>query len=94
MVKVEAGMITSGRKFLPALVIVVTLGIGILIGTVVSHGVRAARSSPVAADAKLLPPPSPAELSSSFAQIADALSPAVVNINTESTVRVARRPLR
>jgi serine protease Do len=91
MVKVEAGMITSGRKFLPALVIVVTLGIGILIGTVVSHGVRAARSSPVAADAKLLPPPSPAELSSSFAQIADALSPAVVNINTESTVRVARR---
>ena len=35
MVKVEAGMITSGRKFLPALVIVVTLGIGILIGTVV-----------------------------------------------------------
>ena len=84
-------MSTSGRKFFPAVVIVVTLGIGILIGTVVSHGVRAARSSPVARDAKLLPPPSPAELSSSFAQVADALAPAVVNINTESTVRVARR---
>jgi len=84
-------MSRSGRKFFPAVVIVVTLGIGILIGTVVSHGVRAARSSPVAGDAKLLPLPSPAALSSSFAQVADALAPAVVNINTESTVRVARR---
>jgi serine protease Do len=87
-------MSTSGRKFFPAVVIVVTLGIGILIGTVVSHGVRAARSSPVARDAKPLPPPSPAELSSSFAQVADALAPAVVNINAESTVRVARRRFR
>jgi serine protease Do len=84
-------MSTSGRKFLPAVVIVATLGIGILIGTVVSHGVRAARSSPVAADAKPLPPPSPAQLSNSFAQIAEALAPAVVNISTESTVRVTRR---
>jgi serine protease Do len=84
-------MSTNGRKFLPAVVVVVTLAIGILIGTVVSHGVRAARSSPVALDAKPLPPPSPAELSNSFAQIAEALAPAVVNINTESTVRVIRR---
>lgn len=82
---------TSGRKFLPAAVIVVTLGIGMLIGTVVSHGVRAARTSPVAPDAKPLPAPSPVQLSASFAQIADALAPAVVNINTESTVRIARR---
>src|SRR5271157_629791 len=84
-------MSTSGRKFFPAVVIVVTLGIGVLIGTVVSHGVRAARSSPVAPDAKPLPPPSPAELSSSFAQIAETLAPAVVNINTESTVRIVHR---
>jgi serine protease Do len=84
-------MSTSGRKFLPAVIIVVTLGIGILIGTIVSHGVRAARSSPVAPDAKLLPPPSPAELSNSFAEVVEALAPAVVNINTESAVRVVRR---
>jgi serine protease Do len=84
-------MSTSGRKFLPAVVVVVTLATGILIGTIVSHGVRAARSSPAALDARPLPPPSPAELSSSFAQVAEALAPAVVNINTESTVRVARR---
>jgi serine protease Do len=84
-------MSRSGRKFLPAVVILVTLGIGILIGTVVSHGVRAARSSPAAPDAKPLPPPSPAELSSSFAEIAEALAPAVVNIKAESAVRVTRR---
>jgi serine protease Do len=84
-------MSTSGRKFLPAVIIAVTLGIGIFIGTVVSHGVRAAKSPPVAPDAKLLPPPSPAELSNSFAQIAEALAPAVVNISTESMVRVTRR---
>jgi serine protease Do len=84
-------MSATGRKFLPAIVIVVTLGLGIMIGTVVSHGVRAARSSPGVLDAKPLPPPSPAELSNSFAQIAETLAPTVVNINTESTVRIAHR---
>ncbi len=89
--KGETGMSISGRRLLPAAVIVVTLGIGIMIGTIVSHGVRAAKSSLAALDAKPLPPPSPAELSNSFAHIAEVLAPAVVNINTESTVRVNRR---
>ena len=84
-------MSTKGRKVLPAFVILVTLGIGIMIGTVVSHGVRAAKTSPAALDAKLLPAPSPAELSNSFAHVAEQLGPAVVNINTESTVRASRR---
>ncbi len=84
-------MSTQGRKVLPAFVILVTLGIGILIGTVVSHGVRAAKTSPAAMDAKPLPAPSPAELSNSFAQVAGQISPTVVNINTESTVRASRR---
>jgi serine protease Do len=87
-------MSIRGRKFFPAAVIVVTLGIGILIGTVISHGVRAAKSSPVAPDAKPLPSPSPAELSSSFAEIVEALAPAVVNIKAESTVRITRRRFR
>ncbi len=84
-------MSTQGRRVVPALVIVVTLGIGILIGTVVSHGVRAAKSNPLAADAKPLPIPSPVELSNSFAQIAERIEDSVVNINTETTVRVSRR---
>jgi len=84
-------MSASGRRALPALVIAVTLGIGIVIGTVVSHGVRAAKGFPGAADAKPLPMPSPAELSNSFSQIADKIEDAVVNINTETTVRISRR---
>ncbi len=84
-------MRTNGRRMVPAVVIVVTLGIGIVIGTVVSRGVRAARSGPVAPDARPLAMPSPVDLSNSFAQIADTLEPSVVNINTESTIRVSRR---
>jgi serine protease Do len=81
----------NGRRVLPALVIAVTLGLGILIGTVVSHGVRAAKSSPSASDAQPLAVPSPVELSNSFSQIADKVEDAVVNINTKTTVRIARR---
>jgi len=81
----------AGQRVLPAVVVALTLGIGILIGTVVSRGVRAAKNSPVAADAKLLPMPSPAEMSNSFAAIADKIADTVVNINAETTVRVSRR---
>lgn len=84
-------MSRNGRRFLPAVVVGVTLVVGILIGTVISRGVRAGKASAVAGDAKPLPAPSPVELSNSFAKIADAIEPAVVNINTESTVRVSRR---
>jgi len=83
-------MNASGRRVLPALVIAVTLGIGVLIGTVVSHGVRAAKGNSGATSASPLPMPSPVELSNSFSQIADKVEDAVVNINTETTVRVSR----
>jgi serine protease Do len=77
----------NGRRFWPALVIAVTLGVGIIMGTLLSRGVRAARPAAFAPDATPLPAPSPAQLSESFAKIADAIEPAVVNINTETTVR-------
>jgi serine protease Do len=83
----------SGRKdhrFVPAVLIALTLGVGILIGTVVSRGVRAGKPA-AAADAIPLQMPSPVELSNSFAKIADALEPTVVNIRTESTIRIASR---
>src|SRR5712692_5179813 len=83
-------MSAKGR-LLPAVVIGLTLAIGILMGSVLSRGVRAARVTAIAPDAKPLPAPSPVELSNSFAKIADALEPAVVNINTETTVHVSRR---
>jgi serine protease Do len=84
-------MSINGRRVLPAVVVAVTLAIGIIIGSLVSLGVRAARPAAFAPDAAILPPPSPAELSASFSKIADNLEPAVVNINTETTVRVSQR---
>src|SRR6266568_745782 len=81
----------GARRYLAAFAVVVTLCLGIAIGTIVSKGVRAARPFAGAPDARPLPPPSPAELSSSFAKIAEAIEPAVVSINTESTVTVSRK---
>ena len=81
----------NGRRILPAVVVAITLAVGIVIGSLVSLGVRAARPAAFAPDAAILPPPSPAELSTSFSKIADALEPAVVNINTETTVRLTQR---
>jgi serine protease Do len=79
------------RRLWAALVVAITLGVGIIMGTLLSLGVRAARPAAVSPDAAILPPPSPADLSNSFAKIADSLEPAVVNINTESMVRVAQQ---
>jgi len=84
-------MSVSRRRVLPAIVIAATLGIGILIGTFVSHGVRAAKGLPGGTDARPLPAPSPVELSNSFSQIADKIEDTVVNINTETTVRVSHK---
>jgi serine protease Do len=78
------------RGFVPALVIAATLSVGILIGSLISHGVRAAKPLEPATGAKMLSPPSPAELSSSFARIAELLEPAVVNIKTETDVRAGQ----
>src|SRR6266849_5215298 len=72
------------------LLILLTLTVGILIGTVVSVGVRGQekRSAP----ATPFSVPAPRQLSNQFSQIAKSLEPAVVNINTESTIKpVARR---
>jgi serine protease Do len=73
-----------------AIVILLTLSMGILIGTVVSVGVKGQekRSS---ADATPLSVPSPKQISNQFSQIAKTLEPAVVNINTESTIKPSAR---
>jgi serine protease Do len=72
------------------LVILLTLSVGILIGTVVSVGVRGQERK--SAEATPLSVPAPRQLSNQFSQIAKTLEPAVVNINTESTIKpVARR---
>jgi serine protease Do len=88
------------QRMLSSLAILVTLAVGILIGTVLSRsGVRGSSSSN-AADAALLPPmQSPQELSNAFGKVAKNIEPAVVNVSTESNPKPAtqgrnRRPNR
>jgi serine protease Do len=70
--------------------IVVTLALGILIGTVVSSGVKG-KEGQKSSDATPLSVPAPQQLSNTFSQIAKQLGPSVVNINTESTIKTQRR---
>src|SRR5690242_2523945 len=81
------------RRQLAVLAIVVTLGVGIAIGALVFHGSRSAHPAGDPGDPQPLVLPSPMDLSNSFARIADQLEPAVVNINTETTVRASAHGL-
>ena len=72
------------------LTILATLALGILIGTVISKGVRG-QESRKASDATPLTIPSPQQLSNQFTQIAKQLEPTVVNINTDTTIKAPHR---
>jgi serine protease Do len=65
--------------------ILATLALGILIGTVVSYGVKGKEGQK--SDATPLTIPAPQQLSNAFSQISKQLEPSVVNINTESTIK-------
>ncbi len=71
------------------LTILITLALGILIGTVISKGVKGQEKK--SSDAAPLTIPSPQKLSNEFAQISKQLEPTVVNINTESTIKNPHR---
>ncbi len=70
--------------------ILATLSVGILIGTVVSYGVKG-KEGQQKSDATPLTMPSPQQMSNTFSQIAKQLEPSVVNINTESTIKNVHR---
>jgi serine protease Do len=70
--------------------ILATLSVGILIGTVISYGVKG-KEGQKSSDATPLAVPSPQQLSNAFSQIAKQLGPSVVNINTESTIKNVHR---
>ncbi len=65
-------------------VILGTLSAGILIGSVVVHGVRGNETQTDSSDATPLKIPNPVSLATTFTQIAKDVGPAVVNINTET----------
>jgi len=70
-----------------AVLILLTLAVGILIGTVISFGVKGQDRKNISADATPLTVPAPKQLSTTFTTIAKELEPAVVNINTESVIQ-------
>ncbi len=71
--------------------ILATLAVGILIGTVISYGVKGQETKKGASEATPLTVPSPKQLSNQFSQISKQLEPSVVNINTESTIKNPHR---
>jgi len=79
----------KANRLASTLVVLLTLSLGILIGTIVSGGVRGQEGK--GGDASPLSVPSPRQLSNQFSQIAKTLEPAVVNINTESTIKPSAR---
>jgi serine protease Do len=74
------------RKITAALVLLATLGIGVVIGTVVSGRAQANHSSQTASGATLLAIPDPIQLSGTFAAISSKVEPAVVNISTTQVI--------
>jgi serine protease Do len=71
------------QKFLSFTLILFTLSIGIVIGTLVQTGAKAAKEQTVAPDATPLVIPAPVQTESEFTRIAKLLEPSVVNISTE-----------
>jgi serine protease Do len=78
----------KAQRAFSMLVVLLTLAVGILIGTVLSRsGVKGNSTS----DAALLPMQTPQQLGSTFGQVAKQVEPSVVNINTESAPKPRRR---
>jgi serine protease Do len=79
------------RRWVYSFSIATTLVLGILIGTVISYGVKGKEGQKSSSDATPLSIPSPKQLSNAFSQIAKQLGPCVVNINTESIIKTPHR---
>ncbi|HVW77016.1 MAG TPA: trypsin-like peptidase domain-containing protein [Alloacidobacterium sp.] len=72
------------RRLATTFTILATLSAGILIGSVVAHGVKGQESQVNSSDATPLKIPPARELSTDFTKIAKEVGPAVVNISTET----------
>lgn len=83
-------MRVKANRLASTFTILLTLSLGILIGTVISYGVKG-QEGRKSSDATPLTVPSPQQLSNQFSQISKQLEPSVVNINTESTIKASPR---
>ena len=80
------------QKLLSSALLLVTLSIGIMIGTLINTGVRAAKGQAVAPDATALVVPNPVKLGNEFSKLAKKLEPSVVYITADYTQKVAENP--
>ncbi len=71
------------QKLLSTTLMLVTLSVGILIGTLVNTGVKAARDQQAAPDATPLVIPQAQEVGNEFTKLARKLDPSVVNITAD-----------
>src|SRR5271166_5953226 len=71
------------QKLLSTTLMLCTLGIGIVIGTLVNTGVNAAKAQNIAPDATPLVVPPAAEAANEFSKLAKKISPSVVNITAD-----------
>src|SRR5580693_8089533 len=76
------------QKLMSVTLMVFTLSVGILIGTLVNTQVHAAKGQAVAPDATPLTVPKVSEIGSDFTKLAKKLQPSVVNIMVEVPARV------
>ncbi len=82
------------RRLASVFTILATLSAGILIGSIVAHGVHGQDKTVDTRDATPLRVPDPKNLSTTFTQIARQVGPAVVNVNTETLPRDERSSRR
>src|ERR1700685_3534829 len=81
----ELWLWARNRKFLASFLVVVTLCLGILIGTLISGRAMATRAQ-ATNGASLLAIPDPVSLSNAFSSISKSMGPAVVNISTTQVI--------
>src|SRR5271165_5128934 len=78
------------QKLLFFTLVLFTLSIGIVLGTLIDSGVKAEKDNAQAPGATPLVIPSPVELSNAFTQIAKQVEPSVVNISVTYPARPTR----
>ncbi len=80
------------QKLLSLSLLLVTLSIGIVIGTLVNTGVHAARGQSAAPDASPLVVPNAVQLGNEFTKLAKKLEPSVVYITADYTPKASENP--
>src|SRR5437773_3677016 len=81
------------QKLLSLTLLLVTLTIGIVIGTILNTGVHAAKAQQsIARDATPLVVPNAVQLGNEFTKLAKRLEPSVVYITSDYTPKVAEAP--